>query len=77
MAQRRVVVTGMGALSSLGAGLDVNAAALRAGRSGVTFNADFAERGFASQVSGAPATPPDCPLADRRIVKSSSAGALM
>ncbi len=51
---RRVVVTGLGIVSAIGNDKDAVLAALRAGRSGISANADMAERGFRSQVAGAP-----------------------
>ncbi len=51
---RRVVVTGMGIVSSIGNNVDEVRAALKAGRSGITANADMAEHGFRSQIAGAP-----------------------
>jgi len=49
---RRVVITGMGAVSCLGNSLDEITAALRAGRSGIVYNESFREMGLRSQVSG-------------------------
>ena len=51
---RRVVVTGMGIVSSIGNNLAEVEAALRAGKSGIVFAPDYAERGFRCQVHGAP-----------------------
>ena len=51
--QRRIVVTGMGIASCLGNDLDTVSAALRAGRAGIRFLPDHAERGLRSQVGGA------------------------
>ncbi len=51
---RRVVVTGMGIVSSIGNNVDEVRAALKAGRSGITANADMAEHGFRSQIAGTP-----------------------
>ncbi|GGH58265.1 beta-ketoacyl-ACP synthase I [Frigidibacter albus] len=50
---RRVVVTGLGIVSSIGNNAEEVLASLKAGRSGITANADMAERGFRSQVAGA------------------------
>jgi 3-oxoacyl-[acyl-carrier-protein] synthase-1 len=50
---RRVVVTGFGIVSSIGNDAAEVLASLQAGRSGITANADMAERGFRSQVAGA------------------------
>lgn len=51
---RRVVVTGMGIVSCIGNSVDEVTASLREGRSGISFNEDFRDRGFRSQVSGKP-----------------------
>ncbi len=51
---RRVVVTGLGIVSAIGNNKDEVLAALRAGKSGITANQDMIERGFRSQVAGAP-----------------------
>lgn len=50
---RRVVVTGLGIVSSIGNTAEEVAASLKAGRSGITANAEMAEHGFRSQVAGA------------------------
>ncbi len=52
MGQRRVVVTGLGIVSSIGNGAAEVTEALRAGRSGIEFAPEYAERGFRSQVHG-------------------------
>ncbi|HHL22699.1 MAG TPA: beta-ketoacyl-ACP synthase I [Aliiroseovarius sp.] len=51
---RRVVVTGMGIVSSIGNTVEEVLASLKAGRSGITANEDMQEHGFRSQVAGAP-----------------------
>jgi len=51
---RRVVVTGMGIVSSLGNGLESVSAALRAGRSGIRQIPEYAGLGLRSQVAGVP-----------------------
>ncbi|GAB2511784.1 beta-ketoacyl-ACP synthase I [Pseudoxanthomonas sangjuensis] len=51
---RRVVVTGLGIVSCLGNDADSVSAALRAGRSGIRFQSDYAELGFRSHVAGKP-----------------------
>lgn len=51
---RRVVVTGLGIVSAIGNNKDEVLASLKAGKSGITANADMIERGFRSQISGAP-----------------------
>ncbi len=51
---RRVVITGLGIVSSIGNDSEEVAAALKAGRSGIDRDEQMAEHGFRSQVSGAP-----------------------
>ena len=51
---RRVVVTGMGIVSSIGSNTQEVTASLHSGRSGITRAVKFAELGFRSQVQGAP-----------------------
>jgi 3-oxoacyl-[acyl-carrier-protein] synthase-1 len=51
---RRVVVTGMGLVSCLGNDMATVSAALRAGRSGISYRNDQAELGLRSQVAGVP-----------------------
>ena len=51
---RRVVVTGLGIVSSIGNDADEVAASLKAGRSGIGPAEDYARLGFRSQVHGAP-----------------------
>ena len=51
-APRRVAITGVGIVSSIGNSPDEAAAAMRAGRSGVVAAPDHAERGFRSRVKG-------------------------
>ena len=51
---KRVVVTGLGIVSSLGHTLTDFEEALRAGRSGIRFVPEQAERGFGCQVAGLP-----------------------
>jgi len=50
---RRVVVTGLGIVSSIGNTADEVLASLKAGRSGITANEEMAEHGFRSRVAGA------------------------
>jgi len=50
---RRVVVTGLGIVSSIGTNAEAVTASLKAGRSGITANAEMAEHGFRSQIAGA------------------------
>lgn len=49
---RRVVITGAGIISCLGNDLSSVCQALKQGKSGLRYNADYAEHGFKSQVSG-------------------------
>jgi 3-oxoacyl-(acyl-carrier-protein) synthase len=55
---RRVVVTGMGIVSSIGNNADEVTESLRNAKSGISFSEDFAEHGFRSQVWGAPTLDP-------------------
>lgn len=49
---RRVVITGLGIVSSLGNNKDEVLASLKAGKSGITYQPEYAERGLRSQVAG-------------------------
>ncbi|KRS11003.1 3-oxoacyl-ACP synthase [Roseovarius atlanticus] len=49
---RRVVVTGLGIVSSIGNNAEEVLAALKEGRSGITANEQMAEHGFRSQIAG-------------------------
>lgn len=49
---RRVVVTGLGVVSSIGNNAQEVLASLKAGSSGISSNADMQERGFRSQIAG-------------------------
>ncbi|ADE86398.1 beta-ketoacyl-ACP synthase I [Rhodobacter capsulatus] len=51
---RRVVITGLGIVSPIGNSAEEVSASLRAGRSGIVFAPEYAERGFRSQIHGAP-----------------------
>ena len=51
---KRVVVTGMGIVSPIGNNIAEVTDSLRAGRSGIVFCDEYAERGFRSHVHGAP-----------------------
>lgn len=70
---RRVVVTGMGIVSSIGNSVDEVTESLRTARSGITFSPEFAEHGFRSQVWGAPTLDPT-DLVDRRAMRFLSRG---
>ncbi|MCA1490221.1 beta-ketoacyl-ACP synthase I [Sinorhizobium alkalisoli] len=72
---RRVVVTGLGIVSSIGNNADEVTASLREAKSGITFSPDFAEHGFKCQVWGRPTLDPT-DLVDRRAMRFlSQAGA--
>lgn len=49
---RRVVITGLGVVSSIGNNATEVLASLKAGKSGITANADMQEHGFRSQIAG-------------------------
>ena len=49
---RRVVITGLGIVSSIGNNKEEVAASLREGRSGIEFSQEYADLGFRSQVHG-------------------------
>lgn len=51
---RRVVITGIGIVSPIGNTAAEVEASLRAGKSGIIFSPEYAERGFRSQVHGQP-----------------------
>lgn len=51
---RRVMITGMGVVSSIGANVEETTASLREGKSGITRSEDFAEHGFKCQVWARP-----------------------
>jgi len=65
---RRVVVTGLGIVSSIGNNAEEVQASLREARSGITFSNDFAEHGFRCQVWGMPTLDPT-DLVDRRAMR--------
>ena len=70
---RRVVVTGMGIVSSIGSNVQEVTASLHDGRSGITRAAKFAELGFRSQVQGAPVLNPE-EILDRRAMRFHGGG---
>jgi 3-oxoacyl-[acyl-carrier-protein] synthase-1 len=51
---KRVVVTGLGIVSAIGNTAEEVLASLKAGKSGITSNADMVEHGFRSQIAGMP-----------------------
>ena len=65
---RRVVVTGMGIVSSIGNNTQQVLASLREGRSGVTRAEKYAELGFRCQVQAAPSMKPE-EFVDRRAMR--------
>ncbi|HEY5818533.1 MAG TPA: beta-ketoacyl-ACP synthase I [Mesorhizobium sp.] len=65
---RRVVVTGLGIVSSIGNNADEVQASLYDAKSGISFSPDFAEHGFKCQVWGAPTLDPT-ELVDRRAMR--------
>ncbi len=71
---RRVVVTGMGIVSSIGSNVQEVLTSLREGKSGISFAPDYAEHGFRSQVHGKPDV--DIPsLIDKRQLRFMGDGA--
>ena len=70
---RRVVVTGLGIVSSIGNDAGEVQASLREARSGISFSESFAEHGFRCQVWGAPTLDP-AELVDRRAMRFLSRG---
>ena len=65
---RRVVVTGMGIVSSIGNNTQEVLASLREAKSGITRAEDFASHGFRCQVAGAPTLDPSG-IVDRRAMR--------
>ena len=70
---RRVAVTGLGIVSSIGNNADEVRASLHDARSGISFSESFAEHGFRCQVWGAPTLDPT-ELVDRRAMRFLSKG---
>ena len=70
---RRVVVTGLGIVSSIGSNAQEMPASLRDAKSGISFSPDFAEHGFKCQVWGAPNID-TTELVDRRAMRFLSQG---
>ncbi|GGA73368.1 beta-ketoacyl-[acyl-carrier-protein] synthase I [Nitratireductor aestuarii] len=71
---RRVVVTGLGIVSSIGNNAQEVIESLREAKSGISFSEDFAEHGFRCQVWGKPTLDPS-ELVDRRAMRFLSKGA--
>ena len=70
---RRVVVTGMGIVSSIGNNTQEVLASLREAKSGISYAADVAEHGFRSRVAGVPTLDPATVL-DRRAMRFHGGG---
>jgi len=70
---RRVVVSGLGIVSSIGSNAEEVSASLHDAKSGISFSDSFAEHGFRCQVWGAPTLDP-APLIDRRALRFLSKG---
>ncbi|MET3927268.1 beta-ketoacyl-ACP synthase I [Devosia sp. 2618] len=71
---RRVVVTGMGIISSIGNSLDEVTESLRQAKPGTVFAEDYAELGFRSHVKGDPRIDP-FEMLDRRVTRFMGRGA--
>src|SRR5438128_3108823 len=71
---RRVVITGMGIVSSIGNNTQEVLASLHEAKSGITRAAKYAELGFRSQVQGAPTLDP-AGVIDRRAMRFLGEGA--
>ncbi len=65
---RRVVVTGMGIVSSIGNNTQEVTASLREAKSGISFATEFADHGFKCQVYGKPTLDPSA-MVDRRAMR--------
>ncbi|MDX3809127.1 beta-ketoacyl-ACP synthase I [Bosea thiooxidans] len=70
---RRVVVTGMGIVSSIGNNTQDVLSSLKDAKSGIVFVPEFAEHGFRSQVAGVPTLDPATVL-DRRAMRFHGGG---
>lgn len=71
---RRVVVTGMGIVASIGSSTQEVLASLREAKSGISRAEKYAELGFRSQVHGAPSLEADA-IVDRRAMRFLGGGA--
>lgn len=71
---RRVVITGIGIVSSIGNNKDEVLESLRSGRSGITYNQEYADLGFRSHICGAIRLDPD-ELIDRKVRRFMGDGA--
>ena len=72
---RRVVVTGLGIVSSIGNDQEEVTASLRDARSGISFSPEFAEHGFKCQVWGRPSIDTS-EMVDRRAARFLSQGGM-
>ncbi len=72
--RRRVVVTGLGIVSSIGRNRDEVVTALKQGQSGIEYNAEYAKLGFRSHVYGSVKLNPD-EVIDRRLRRFMGDGA--
>jgi 3-oxoacyl-[acyl-carrier-protein] synthase-1 len=70
---KRVVVTGMGIVSSIGNSTQEVTASLREARSGISRAEEYAKRGFRCQVEGAPTCDPSL-IVDRRAMRFHAGG---
>ncbi|MDP1659984.1 MAG: beta-ketoacyl-ACP synthase I [Methylotenera sp.] len=71
---RRVVVTGMGIVSSLGNNKTEVLASLKAGKSGITYQPEYAERGLRSHVAGSIKNLNIVELIDRKLLRFMAKG---
>ena len=71
---RRVVITGMGIVSSIGDTIKDVTDSLKQGRSGISFMPEYAEKGFKSQVAGKPNAMPEDHI-DKRAMRFMGDGA--
>ncbi len=71
---RRVVITGLGVVSSIGNNASEVTASLKAGKSGISAAPEYAEHGFRSQVEGRPQIDP-AEVIDKRVYRFMGPGA--
>jgi len=71
---RRVVITGIGIVSSIGSTAQEVTASLRNGRSGIVFAPDYAEHGFRCRVHGVPSVDIEA-MVDKRVRRFMGDGA--
>jgi 3-oxoacyl-[acyl-carrier-protein] synthase-1 len=71
---RRVAITGVGIVSSIGESIREVSESLRAGRSGISFAQEYADMGFKSQVFGKPRSNP-ADVIDKRAMRFMGDGA--